>query len=74
MIDTPLEKTSNVNARGISPEAILFGRSGFTIADLPIAKKSAVFIDDVERAERFPVVGPAMHEVVRPDMVAMLRP
>ena len=35
---------------------------------------STVLIDDVERAERFPVVSAAMDKVVTPDMIATLWP
>ena len=35
---------------------------------------SAVFVDDVERAERLSVISPAMHEVVRPNMTTVFWP
>jgi hypothetical protein len=34
----------------------------------------AVFVQDVERSERFPIMGSVMHEVIRPDMVAIFGP
>ena len=34
----------------------------------------AVFVEDVQSAEHLPIVGSMMHEVIRPDVIAMLGP
>lgn len=61
-------------AIGIDPE-IEFRRGELkSLIDTDCQAFAAVFIEDVQRPEYLAVVGPAVDEVVAPDMASMLGP